>query len=254
MIRQIIKSNPKFKRLTTGSKSEILNISECFADTVQGEGINTGCPATFMRFQFCTLNCVWCDSKEVWRFGNKYLINEVLDLFEENGLIERFKEGQHLIFTGGSPLKQQENLYKLIERFKERFGFLPHIEIENECTLLPTPNIVGVIDTWNNSPKLENSGMKKELRYKPDVLRILSCFKNSWFKFVVTSYKDWQEIEEDFLNPGLIKKEQVILMPEGIQRLQLQDKYDFVVKLANKKGVRMTDRLQVTIWDMVTGV
>lgn len=252
-IKQIIEAHPKKKRTPAKDGSKILRIAECFMDTIQGENF-TGVPSTFLRLQFCTLNCVWCDTAEVWRQGNKYSILELLSLWEREGLIRRLKEGQHLVLTGGSPLKQQDALIELIETFINRYGFKPYIEIENECTLMPKDEMIEHIYIWNNSPKLENSEMSKKLRYHPEVLKALSKLKNSFFKFVITSEQDWDEIERDFLEPKLIYKKQIVLMPEGVTRDELREHYEFTVNMAVKHNVRMTDRLQVTIWNKTTGV
>jgi len=56
--------------------------------SIQGEGRNTGRPATFIRFAGCNLNCPWCDThkstmkilslpelmSEVRRFGNRMVV------------------------------------------------------------------------------------------------------------------------------------------------------------------------------------
>lgn len=56
--------------------------------SIQGEGRNTGRPATFIRFSGCNLNCPWCDThkstmrilslpelmSEVRRFGNRMVV------------------------------------------------------------------------------------------------------------------------------------------------------------------------------------
>lgn len=56
--------------------------------SIQGEGRNTGRPATFIRFAGCNLNCPWCDTQkqarkflalpeimsEVRKFGNRMVV------------------------------------------------------------------------------------------------------------------------------------------------------------------------------------
>jgi 7-carboxy-7-deazaguanine synthase len=96
--------------------------------------------------------------------------------------------------------------------------------------------------------------MIKKIRYKPEILKFLSSLKDSWFKFVVSKEEDWNEIEEDFIKPGLIKKEQIVLMPEGQTKEQIHQKYEWLVDLCCKKDVRFTDRLHITIWNKKTGV
>lgn len=253
MPRTLIEQFPTEKR-EARDDSMALSIAEMFCDTVQGEGINSGVPATFIRLEGCTLVCTWCDTLEVWKQGNPYSIEEVLDMFEEAGMIEKFKAGQHIVLTGGSPLKQKTALLQFCRRFGARFKFTPHYEVENECVLLPDPELVNFIGTWNNSPKLANSGMKARARYKPDVIATTAKFRNSWFKFVISSIEDWDEIQKDYLDPGLIKREQIILMPEGQDQGQVRASYEATAELAVRENVRMCDRLHITIWDKKTGV
>ena len=40
-------------------------VNELF-QTIQGEGINTGMPAIFIRLQGCDVGCSWCDTKNTW--------------------------------------------------------------------------------------------------------------------------------------------------------------------------------------------
>ncbi len=253
MILNLIKSNPVDSRIPQQS-GDVLNVAEMFCNTIQGEGINAGIPATFLRLQNCTLKCTWCDTLEVWRFGNPYHVGEILDIWGNNGMVAKFRDGQHLVLTGGSPLLQQDALSSLIVRFYARNGFYPYVEVENECMILPNFNLSTLVKCWNNSPKLSNSGMKKQIRYKEDVIYAMGKLENSWFKFVVSSENDWNEIVTDFLDTKLIRKNQVILMPEGQTREELQKNYEKVVELAVQNNVRVSDRMHVTIWNKKTGV
>jgi len=252
MPKTLIESFPTESRIAVIDGSSILNISECFMDTVQGENF-AGIPSTFLRLQNCTLACGWCDTLEVWKQGNPYSVKELIEIFQKNGTLDKFKLGQNLIFTGGSPLLQQNALIELIHGLVNE-NSLPFIQIENECTRLPANRLVEYISIWNNSPKLSNSGMRKELRYKPDILKFLSKLENSWFKFVISNMEDWSEIQRDFLDTNLIRKDQIVIMPEGQTREQLQKNYNFVVKMAVEHNVRMSDRMHVTIWNKKTGV
>lgn len=253
MPKTIIESYPKEKRKARQDGSAILRIAECFSNTIQGENF-VGIPSTFLRLQGCTLNCVWCDTVEVWRYGNPYSTCELLDLWYETGVIENLKNGQHLILTGGSPLIQQKALLNLLSNLEFYYHFVPYVEIENEAVIMPDPAFATWIKCWNNSPKLNNSGNAHGLQYKPEVLKYLSGLDNSWFKFVISNESDWDEIEEKFLKPELIRKDQIVLMPEGCTREELQKHYQFVVDMCVKYNVRMTDRMHVTIWNKKVGV
>lgn len=249
----LIKQNPTFTKKVTYTYKK-LSIAEMFSDTIQGEGPNTGIISTFLRLQGCTLKCTWCDTLDVWPNGNEYSFDEIFTLFESVDLIRKFKEGQHLVLTGGSPLKQQEILTHFISDFINRYGFKPYIEVENESVLMPNSKFEQLIDWWNNSPKLSNSGMKEKVRIKPEVLKHMGSLRNVCFKFVVNNENDWNEIKQDFINPGYIKLKDIVIMPEGQTQDELSKTREMAADIAIREGVRFTDRLHVTIWNKKTGV
>ena len=248
----LIEQKPTFIKKVEGDNK--LVIAEMFADTIQGEGVNAGVISTFIRLQGCTLQCTWCDTLDVWPTGNEYSFDEIFEMFESINLIEKIRNGQHLILTGGSPLKQQQRLIAFLKAFETKYSFLPYTEIENESVLMPDIALAYCIDCWNNSPKLANSGMKERARYKPEVIKNLAQRLNSWFKFVVAQESDWEEIKKDYLDSGLIDREQIILMPEGQTQEELSKTREMVADIAIREGVRFSDRLHVTIWNKKTGV
>lgn len=250
----LIQSNPTIARELPANPDEILHIAEFFYDTVQGEGINIGVPAAFLRLQHCTLSCVWCDTKQVWRYGNPYSFAELCTMIEVSGLLQKLRNGQHLVLTGGSPLRQQTALIYFIRYFNNIFGFTPYIEIENECTLMPSVFFEIYVSCWNNSPKLSSSGNRRSERYKPVILSKLASYENSWFKFVVSCVTDWEEIRMDFLDTNLISKDQIILMPQGATREELFKNRQVVVDMAIKYSVRYSTREHIVLWDKMTGV
>jgi len=251
MSLNIIRANPTAPRPVP--KTAHLDVAEFFCDTIQGENF-VGYPATFLRLQHCTMNCAWCDSTEVWRYGNPYTFAELFDLMDQADLPRKLHEGQHLVLTGGSPLKQQNRLIKFIDAFTHTYGFKPYIEVENECTIFPDPAFVKQVDCWNNSPKLDNSGNLRIIRYQPNILEDLSKLENSWFKFVINDLDDWEEIYVDFLFPMLIRRDQIVLMPEGATRVELEMSREMVVELAIKHNVRYTTREHVVLWNRKTGI
>lgn len=259
----IIEGRPQFRKgiklpdpddLIGRLEDSFLEVAEFFCDTIQGEGINIGHPAAFLRLQHCTQSCAFCDTTEVWRFGNPYLHSELYDLMDKHDLPRKLLEGQHLVLTGGSPLRQQQSLINFIDGFVERYGFKPYIEVENECTLMPDDDMIDLVDCWNNSPKLSNSYNSPASRYHPDILKVLSCLNNSWFKFVVSETADWKEIEESFIEPGIIERGQIILMPMGATRDELQKNREIVINLAIHENVRYCTREHIVVWDKKTGI
>ena len=234
--------------------SYCLNVSEFFCDTIQGEGINVGAPAAFLRLKGCVLKCEYCDTAEVFKYGSWYSIKQLLDMIEISGLHKKLLNGQHLVFTGGSPLMQQSGIFNFIMDFYKRFGWTPYMEIENECVLKPDTLLIPWIACWNNSPKLTNSGIDFEKRYKPEVIAMTARFPNSWFKFVVSSEDDWNEIDVGFLMPEFLHKSQIILMPKGDTRAELEYTRPIVVQMAIENNVRYCTREHIILWDKKNGI
>jgi organic radical activating enzyme len=231
-----------------------LNVSEFFCDTIQGEGAYIGQPAAFLRLKGCTLQCWWCDTIEVWKKGGCYTFNQLFNLMEQADLPRKLYERQHLVITGGSPLIQQDRLILFFEHFQEIYGFKPFIEVENECVLYPKKGMLDMVNLWNNSPKLANSKILRPARYKPGILQVMGDLANSWFKFVITSNADWIEISHNYINKGLIKPDQVILMPEGSTRKEIEENREMVINLAIEHGVRYSTREQIILYNNQIGV
>jgi len=253
MSQILIESFPKGKR-DRPPNNDYLEVSEFFSDTIQGEGINLGHPAAFLRMKGCTLNCVWCDTKEVWREGNPYTFYELYNLMYDHGLVEKLRSGHHLVLTGGSPLRQQTSLILFLEGFTKEFGFKPYIEIENECTLMPAPEMIALVDCWNNSPKLTSSGNSFKARYNTLILGTLGALNNSWFKFVIQGEEDWEEILENYIQPGFITKDRIIFMPEGMTTEAIAEHREMVINMAIRHSVRYCSREHIVVWNRKTGV
>jgi 7-carboxy-7-deazaguanine synthase len=252
MSKIIIEANPAFQKIVSET-DRFIEIAEFFCDSIQGENF-IGWPSAFLRLQHCTQSCSFCDTTEVWKCGNPYTFEELFSLMEEADLIRKFTEGQHLVLTGGSPLLQQDKLIRFLKEFIQRYRFKPNIEIENECTIMPDQELIELTDCWNNSPKTSNSGVRREIRYRPAIIKKLASLKNSWFKFVVSREKDWTEIKNDFLDTALINKSQVVLMPMGASQKELSQNREFVINMAVRENVRYSTREQIVLWDRKTGV
>lgn len=247
-----------FNKFNTGFRSKdesgYLRVSEFFFDTIQGEGVYTGTPAAFLRLQGCTLRCSYCDSIKVWKTGEGYSIEWLIDEIINSGLAAKLHEGHHLVITGGSPLLQQDQLLIFLQRLVDFLGFMPFIEIENECVILPSNKLRYYISCWNNSPKLDNSGNLFEKAYKPAIIHLTSTLENSWFKFVIENEQDWDTIVKWFLDPHLIRKGQIILMPQGQTREEILKNQTKVIEIAIKNSVKFSNRMHVILWDLTTGV
>lgn len=231
-----------------------LRVSEHFY-SIQGEGPTVGVPAVFLRLQGCNLNCGakggdWtCDTETVWRKGTKFKTMEFFENFY--GLYEEaFKQGAHLVITGGEPLLQQSAILSLIEQFSKK----PTIEIETNGTIKPLEALAQWINQWNISPKLENSGETVEKRFNDDSLRWFSDQPNAMFKFVVSSEDDMTEIESHYPFLNQLSIRQKYIMPAADNRSDLHMRYESIIEMAKRKGFSLSQRFHIEMWDQTTGV
>jgi len=261
-IRQLIKASDAGAKKIDFESTEsgtFLNVSEFFTDTIQGENF-VGFPATFLRLQGCVLNCSYCDTKKIWKKGGSYSFKELFQLMEQFNVIKQFnvisklKDGQHLVITGGSPLMQQNSLLKFLQEFRSTYQFIPYIEIENECIIEPSIELLPFIQRWNNSPKLPNCEVAAHKWYIPSVIRSMANLPNSWFKFVINSNEDWDLIEALYLKPGLIHKRHIVLMPMGDTREEVFKNSKTTVNMVIRHNVRYSTREHIVLWDNQIGV
>ena len=88
--------------------------------TIQGEGINAGIPAYFIRLAGCDVGCVWCDVKDSW--------DESIYPLVSTSNLTKFAlhyPARICVITGGEPLIH--NLDDLCEQFQNN-GFKVYLE------------------------------------------------------------------------------------------------------------------------------
>ena len=130
-------------------------ISEIFT-SIQGEGINTGCPALFIRFAECNLGCVFCDTTKKDEF-KEY---ELKDIYES-----ALEAKQRLvILTGGEPMLQLD--YELLVMLR---GLGYKVAVETNGTIKAVYDTV-LIDHLTVSPKpdsvlVQTSGTEIKVLY-----------------------------------------------------------------------------------------
>ena len=238
--------------------SNSFKVSEFF-HSIQGEGSTIGHPAWFLRLTACNLDCIWCDTTEVWKKGKRVLFERlpIEHGYNYDDFISTLKRGDHLIITGGEPLLQEKSIFHYLQGLGAETGidrgYEPFVEIETNGTIFPKWGS-GLVDWWNVSPKLENSGQILKERFKPEVLTWFNKIKHSIFKFVVDDIRDLTEIHRDFIYPEIISKDKIWLMPMASNQQELTDRSIWLAEECRKNGFRFSNRLQVQLWNKVTGV
>jgi 7-carboxy-7-deazaguanine synthase len=183
-----------------------LPVSEVF-QSIQGEGILAGVPTVFVRFAGCNSACTFCDTKDMLRKsksrGWRGLVKEVRALLGDSIT--------DICLTGGEPMLVQG--FDTLRSFVHSFPWV-RLSIETNGTIYPNSFLRNSVDLWVISPKLSSAKAGKE----PDkfAMKLFSEFaseyNDAFFKFVVSSDADEQEILELIVR-HVIPKKNVILVP-----------------------------------------
>ncbi|WP_157058689.1 7-carboxy-7-deazaguanine synthase QueE [Ignicoccus islandicus] len=99
--------------------------------SVQGEGLNVGTPALFIRLAQCNLRCPWCDTKYSWRKGTPISIEDLVNYVLDENL-------PLVVLTGGEPLIYSYEIAEFLRRLRER-GYEGKVQIETNGTIEPRP-------------------------------------------------------------------------------------------------------------------
>jgi organic radical activating enzyme len=87
--------------------------------SAQGEGLNSGISAIFIRLAGCSLRCPYCDSRSAWRAGQEMAPAEIMAAVD---VLQAATPGARLVITGGEPLEQ--DLAELVQSLRRRRYFL----------------------------------------------------------------------------------------------------------------------------------
>jgi len=213
--------------------------------SLQGEGLNLGKPAVFLRLALCNLSCTWCDTRYTWDWQQFDREEQVSELPEE--ALRRQIPGyncKYLVVTGGEPMLQQKQLLPLLDYLKDKSFY---IEIETNGTILPDPELVPLVDHWSVAPKLQNSGNPLPLREISRVYRYFTGLASSHFKYTINNEGDFEEVQ-GVMQKYDITPERTFLMPQAADREDLLEKSAWLVELCKKQGCLFSTRLQVLLW------
>lgn len=243
-----------------------LPVSEMFY-SIQGEGVSVGCPAVFLRLGGCNLRCrgfsyqdsvtgelLGCDTKAVWSKSTQQTCDDILAFWASSGWLAALNQGAHLVITGGEPLMHQEPLLAFLLEVDRCCESPPFLEIETNATFDVMPALLNRVQQINASPKLKHSGESRLKAYLPRVLRALVASEKAFFKFVVRTDADLEEIIQDYVTALSVPRERILLMPEGGTRAIVQARAPWVVECCKRYGFRYSPRLHLDIWDQATGV
>ena len=219
--------------------------------SVQGEGVSSGMPCVFLRLALCNLRCTWCDTKYTWDWRNYQYDQEVMSLAIDE--LERRIVAYNcprLVLTGGEPTLQSSQAAPLLRSLKQR-GFF--IEVETNGTVVPDPDFAAMVDQWNVSPKLDNSGNGPERRAVRQALSYYAGQSHAYFKYVIEAPPDLAEVQSLNQQYG-IPAARTQLMPQATDAAELARKSQWLSEQCKEHGFRYSSRLQVILWGASRGI
>jgi 7-carboxy-7-deazaguanine synthase len=213
--------------------------------SVQGEGVNIGRPAVFLRLGLCNLKCTWCDTKYAWDWKTYNPKEQLVEMPPEDVEQEILRHNRkYLVVTGGEPMIQQSQFIPLLEHL-ESGGFF--IEVETNGTIVPDQRLLDLVGYWSVSPKLQNSGNPQSLREVPECYRLFASVTSCHFKYVIQNEYDFKEVQTLADKYGLAP-EKIILMPEAQNREDLLSRSRWLVELCKAQGYIFSTRLHILLW------
>lgn len=174
--------------------------------SVQGEGVRSGEPATFIRLAGCNLRCTWCDTPYSWsadglRDAAPMRIDAIAAAVRERAVV----------LTGGEPMLHHRRLPALIAGLRGRG--VEHVTVETNATVFD-PVLAPLVDLWSLSPKLPGSG---EALDRATVSRFLAEVPGRvQLKLVIASLPgDWDAMWRELDAIGLPAGVPLLVQPDG---------------------------------------
>jgi 7-carboxy-7-deazaguanine synthase len=227
------------------SAGRIMKVAEIFF-SIQGEGILAGIPSAFVRTTGCNLRCHFCDSPYTsWEPQGETL--SVQDILTR---LQTFPT-RHVVVTGGEPLLAPA-LGELCTALRQH-GY--HITIETAATVFkPVP-----CDLASLSPKLSSSTPHQReggrfaarhdaLRLQPGVIRAFLAHSDYQLKFVMDRPADVAEVLDLLAQLPQVRRDKVLLMPQGITREELAQRGPWVAEACKEHGFRYCPRIHIELY------
>lgn len=243
-------------------------VSELFY-SFQGEGVNLGRRALFVRFMGCNMTCGYakvpgsatapvegpmlCDTEYTWNSakhdhaeGVKTLAPE--RIWDELMALDPCTADASLapvdliVVSGGEPLLRKEALLYLAGQAM-RTG--RRMEIETNATIQPGGDLIGAGAAFNAGPKLASSAVPRKKRIRPEVIREFQDSGQARWKFVVCGPEDVEEVADLQREFGLTE---IWLSPEGTSPSVVLARMRMAADAALSYGWNLTTRQHVLIW------
>jgi 7-carboxy-7-deazaguanine synthase len=172
-----------------------LKINEIFY-SIQGESSWAGYPTVFVRTSGCHLRCTYCDTTYAYHQGEMRTLEEILAEIQQH-------PAEYVCLTGGEPLLLPASL-DLMTLLCDR-GYRVSLETsgDKDCSKVD-PRVKKIIDV-----KTPDSGEAQA--FDPENLKFAD--RETEFKFVICSERDFDWAEEFSSAKALFEKSNVLYSP-----------------------------------------
>ncbi|MEU7576859.1 7-carboxy-7-deazaguanine synthase QueE [Streptomyces sp. NPDC041068] len=202
------------------------------------------------------MTCRWCDTPYTWDWkgesdtGVAYRAADELHALPPDEVTAQLLDfGVELIvISGGEPLSQQARVLPVVRALRER-GIA--VEFETNGTVAPGDALVEAGAGFNVSPKLAHSGVAKDRRLVPEVLKRFGQLPRVAFKFVCGDASDLDEVDtlvEEFALRN------VWIMPRGQSPEEIDSGMRNLADAVIARKWNLSGRLHVNIWGSKRGV
>ena len=222
-----------------------LRVAEIFA-SVQGEGVWTGIPSTFVRASGCNLRCVWCDTPYAsWNPEGPVL--SVEGILQEIDRLAHAPRRPHRGASLSSSTRWSNSLKVAATRVSRSPSRPPEPSIATSPATLcrfPPSSRTPPPTTPPGDPRHERE------RLKPDVLQRLIDAYPYQLKFVVNPEQgdDLSEIESLLAKLENVDPQRVLVMPEGVVAEVLHRRARLLVEPCMRRGWRLSPRMHIDLF------
>jgi len=243
-------------------------VSELFY-SFQGECVNLGRRALFVRFMDCNLTCGYakapatadapvegkmlCDTEYTWNSakhdlaeGVRHLTSE--EIWDELLLLDPSTANpsiapvELIVVSGGEPLLRKDALLHLATRAAATGR---RLEIETNATIKPGEDLVATGVAFNAGLKLATSAVPRKKRIRQDAIAEIQASGLARWKFVVCGPEDLAEIAQLEREFGLTE---IWLSPEGTTPAAVLERMRIAAGAALERGWNLTTRAHVLVW------
>lgn len=214
--------------------------------SIDGEGLRTGTPVTFIRLHGCNLRCSYCDTK--YSYGNnpytEMTVDEIIKKVEELGL-------KRITLTGGEPLIHEDVSILIVKLLN--FGYDINVETNGSVSLQAYYNyrnslgyrvvpghLMFTIDYKSISSGMNNLNNLENFNYA-------SMEELDVYKFVVGSIEDLEDMKR-VIEKYKLDEKFVIYVSPVFGKIEPKQIVEYVLE-NNLQEVVVQVQLHKVIWN-----